>query len=117
MQLQAKPHPQTVSQNPLRELPRIEQAVGCVPTPLRVFAEGRGKNRAGYRRMLSHKIARKFIIAAAAEHKLQFIARGERLQIGEVEAVSFARIRTLHVHNLDHLRRHFRQRAARCSHW
>src|SRR5216683_1238299 len=52
--------------------------------------------------MLRREGARKFVVNPIADYKLDFIMRPESGKILHAKRVRLARIRTLHVHNLNH---------------
>src|SRR5271156_2955932 len=113
MQLQSQTSGNVIRQHPLREFSRIEQTVRAVSRAASIFAEcGRKQNRCYSSRqmMMCHEIASELIIRPAAQHEFDFVGGIERVQVVNVEAVSFARVRTLDVHDLNYTFRHPFQR-------
>src|SRR5882762_184710 len=60
--------------------------------------------------MARHEIPRKFIVDPIADDELYFVVREERFQVLEIECIRLARMRALHIHNLDDAMRNACQR-------
>src|SRR5208282_647921 len=83
---------------------RIEQAVRRVARAGGgLFKRGRKQNSVNAldQSVMEDEVAGEFVVRAVGEDKLKFVVRFERFQIIESEGVWLARMRTLHIDNLD----------------
>src|ERR1700722_17512843 len=113
MQLQAEPAGNVVGKHPLRQFLRVEQTVRTVASPGRVFAECGRKQDCGHtlRQIMPFgELPGKFVVRPAAQNELDFIVCGQCRQVLQAKRAALARVRTLHVDDLDDARRNTLQR-------
>src|SRR6185437_9419033 len=114
MNLQPQARAETVGEHPLDQFARIEQAIASVARRTGIFTDcWRKQNvpRLLLELMFTNKVARKFVIRAIGNDKLQLVGRSERIEVGNAEAATFPRCGTFHVHDLVDGFRHVLQRA------
>src|SRR5215472_18765497 len=101
--LQSQPDVESVLQDPLRQRPRIELAVGRIALRARILEKSRREDYAmdlAFQLMLAREVAGELVVGAVSENELDLIAWRERLEVAQAKGLAFARAGTLHVHNL-----------------
>src|SRR6185312_4797839 len=108
--LKSQPHIQIVSQNPLGQVSRIDQAVLHTTAAGRILPECRREDAGGTLAGgdLQNEVASEFIVSPAGDYELQLVALGKCAEISRQEGSTLARVRTLHIDNLYHLLRYVR---------